>query len=267
MPSNSCFRGFVGVLATAAALASLVHAPVSGQAPTAYTPPPTSDGQPDLQGVWQVLNSAVWDLQDHEARLGVSAGQSVVEGNVIPYQPWALAKKQENFASRQTADPEGKCYMPGVPRITYTPFPFEIHQFPGKVVIIYEYLHIFRTIYTDGSQHPPGHIDWWMGDSRARWEGNTLVVSVRHLTGDNWLDRAGNFYSENVQLTERYTRTGPDHMLYEVTVEDPTVYTRPWKISMPLYRRQEPNIQILEYECHYYLEEEKERLEEAGVKP
>ena len=252
----------IGWMIAAAAAFSLAPAPAVGQGPTGL--PRTSDGKPDLSGVWQVLNTAAWDIQDHRGRLGVPAGQGVVEGNDIPYQPWALAKKQENFANRLTADPEAKCFMPGTPRITYTPFPFEIHQFPGKVVILYEYIHIVRIIYTDGSSHPAGHIDWWMGDSRGRWEGNTLVVSVRHLTGENWLDRAGNFYSENVQLTERYTRTGPDHIQYEVTVDDPTVFTRPWKMSMPLYRRQETNLQILEYECPFYLEEAKERREEAA---
>ena len=127
------------------------------------------------------------------------------------------------------------------------------------MVILYEYLHGVRNVYTDGSPHPTGHIDFWMGDSRGRWEGDTLVVDVIHFNEQTWLDRAGNFHSKALHVVERYTRTGPDHMTYEVTVEDPKVFTRPWKMTMPLYRRQEKNIQLLEYECHAYAEDEAKR--------
>ena len=223
----------------------------SGQVSTL---PRTPDGQPDLQGFWQVINTAAWDIQDHPARLGAPAGQGVVEGNEIPYQPWALAKKQENFENRETADPETKCYMPGVPRITYMPYPFQILQFPDRVLILYEYVHVTRTVYMDGSPHPDGHIDFWMGDSRGRWEGDTLVVDLIHFNDQTWFDRAGNFHSAALHVVERYTRSGPDHMTYDVTVEDPEVFTRPWKMSMPLYRRQEVDIQLLEYECYAYAE-------------
>src|SRR5258705_5464226 len=158
--------------------------------------PRTADGKPDLSGIWQVLNTAAWDIQDHAASLGVPAGQGVVEGNEIPYQPSALARKRENFTNRRTADPETKCYEPGVPRITYMPYPFQIVQTPTYVAILYEYNHVTRHIYVDGTQHPRGPIDnWLMGDSRARWEGNTLVVDVIHFTEQTWLDRAGNFHS------------------------------------------------------------------------
>ena len=244
------------------AVFSLAPRPSAGQAPgtaaQSYTPPRTPGGQPDLQGTWQVLNAAAWDIQDHNARLGVPAGQSVVEGNDIPYQPWAAAKKRENFEHRATADPEAKCYLPGVPHITYMPYPFEIHQFPRYVIIAYEYIHAHRIIYTDGSRHPQD-IEWWMGDSRGRWEGNTLVVDVTDFNDETWFDRAGNFHSNALHVVERYTRTGPDHMTYEATIEDPKVFTRPWKMSMPLYRRQEKNVQLLEYECYAYLDEELDR--------
>ena len=219
-----------------------------------YAPPRTPDGQPDLQGIWQVVNTAAWDIQDHAAQLGVPAGQGVVEGNEIPYQPWALAKKQENFGNRLTADPETKCSMPGVPRITYMPYPFQILQFPDRVLILYEYVHVTRTIYMDGSSHPEGHIDFWMGDSRGRWEGDTLVVDVIHFNDQTWFDRAGNFHSNALHVVERYTPAGPDHLSYEVTIEDPNVFTRPWAMSMPLYRRQESDMQLLEYECYAYAE-------------
>jgi hypothetical protein len=218
-----------------------------------YAPPRTVDGLPDLQGVWQVLNTAAWDIQDHHAAMGVPAGQGVVAGNEIPYQAWALAKKKENFENRKTADPVTKCYMPGVPRVTYMPFPFQIFQTPQKVVIAYEYIHINRVIYTDGTPHPyPPIVDFWMGDSRGRYEGDTLVVDVSNLNNQTWFDAAGNFHGDALHLVERYTRIGPDHMNYEVTVEDPMVFTRPWKMSMILYRHKEPNAQILEYECYAY---------------
>ena len=242
------------------AVPMLAAALVLGTAPSArgqeYASPRTPDGQPDLQGIWQVVNTAAWDIQDHAAQLGVPAGQGVVEGNEIPYQPWALVKKQENFENRLTADPETKCSMPGVPRITYMPYPFQILQFPDRVLILYEYVHVTRTIYMDGSSHPGGHIDFWMGDSRGRWEGDTLVVDVIHFNDQTWFDRAGNFHSNALHLVERYTPTGPDHLSYEVTIEDPNVFTRPWTMSMPLYRRQESDVQLLEYECYAYAENE-----------
>ena len=220
--------------------------------------PRTADGKPDLSGIWQVLTTAAWDIQDHAASLGVPAGQGVVEGNEIPYQPAALAKKRENFANRATADPETKCYEPGVPRITYMPYPFQIVQTPTYLAILYEYNHVTRHIYVDGTPHPRGPIDnWLMGDSRARWEGNTLVVDVIHFTNQTWLDRAGNFHSDALHVVERYTPTDRDHIQYEVTLEDPKVFTRPWKMSMPLYRRTEPNVQLLEYECYTMLQEQK----------
>ncbi len=216
------------------------------------------DGKPDLSGFWQTLNTAAWDIQDHGASLGVPAGQGVVEGNEIPYQPWALARKNENFQNRRTADPETKCFQPGVPRITYMPYPFQIVQTADYVALLYEYIHTTRHIYVDGSPHPKGPINYWlMGDSRAHWEGTTLVVDVIHFTDQTWLDRAGNFHSDALHVVERYTPTGRDHMLYEATIEDLKVFTRPWKMSMPLYRRQERNLQLLDYECYMLLEEQR----------
>jgi hypothetical protein len=251
-------RGFTGLIVGVAALCLLTPPPAAGQAvaPAPYTPPRTRDGHPDLQGVWQVLNTAAWDLEDHAATLGAPAGLGVVQGGAIPYQPSALARKRENFDKRATLDPERKCYLPGVPRITYMPYPFQIVQQAGKVSVLYEYLNTIRYIYMNGNPHPEGPIDWWMGDSRGRWEGNTLVVDVIHFNDQTWFDRAGNFHSEALHVVERYTRTGPDHMLYEATIEDPKVFTRPWTISMPLYRRQERNVELLEYKCHAYLLEQ-----------
>jgi len=235
----------------------VVALPAWAQAPTRAILR-TSDGKPDLNGVWQVLNAAAWDLEDHNASLRVPAGQSVVEGGEIPYQPAALAKKKENFQRREANDPaEAACYMPGVPRATYMPFPFEIIQNPKLITISYEFGHTRRSIFTDGTPHPDGFPDFWMGDSRGRWEGDTLVVDVTNLDERTWLDHAGNHHSDALHVVERYTMTDPDHLLYEATLEDPKVFTRPWKISMPLYRRMEKNVKILEYECVQYIQEQK----------
>ena len=221
-----------------------------------FSPPRNSHGQPDLQGVWQVVNTAAWDIQDHSgqrfpglpARFSVPAGQGVVEGNEIPYQPWALEQRGKNYENRMTADPEAQCYLPGVPRITYMPHPFQIFQFADRVVFLYEYLHTTREIFTDGSKHPDIPVEFWMGDSRGRWEGNTLVVDVVYFTDQTWFDRAGNFHSDALHLVERFTAAGPDHINYEVTVEDPNVFTRPWTMRTVLYRRKEPNVRVLEYD-------------------
>ena len=232
---------------------------VSAQAAPSAGVPRTRDGRPDLQGIWQVINTAAWDIEDHTAglfpglpaRFAQPAGAGVVEGDVLPYQPWALARKQDNYARRQTADPEGQCYLPGVPRITYMPYPFQIFQRADRVVILYEYLHTTREIYVDGSRHPDILAEFWMGDSRGRWEGDSLVVDVTLFTDQTWFDRAGNFHSSALHVVERYTRTGRDHMMYEATVEDPKVFTRPWTMRMPLYRRQE-DTPLLEFECYAY---------------
>ena len=220
-------------------------------------PKRTADGKPDFNGVWQVLNTAAWDLQDHGGQLGIPPGQGVVEGNEIPYLPAAAAKKQQNFANRATADPDAQCFMPGVPRATYMPHPFEIVQTPTMIAIRYEFAHALRTIMMDGSKHPEGVPSTWMGDSRGRWEGDTLVVDVKNFNDQTWFDRAGNFHSDALHVVERYTFSSPDHILYEVTIEDPKVFSRPWKMSMPVYRRLEKNVKPLEYECVFYLQEEK----------
>jgi hypothetical protein len=214
-----------------------------------YTPPQTSNGQPDLQGVWQAMNTAVWNIQDHSAAYGVPAGQGVVVGDEIPYRSWALEQRKENFRNRFVEDPEANCKMVGVPRITYMPYPFQIFQAEDQIVMTYEWVHSIRNIHLKG-EHLPGPIEWYMGDSRGYWEGDTLVVDVVHFTGETWLDRSGNFHSPSLHVIERYTRTGPDHMLYEVTIDDPEVYTEPWQMSMPLYRRLESDVRVLEYECY-----------------
>ncbi len=225
---------------------SLSQVPVAAQTDI----PRTRDGKPDLSGIWQALGTANDNLLSHAASQGVPAGLGVVDGDEIPYRPEALARKQENFANRATRDTEANCYLPGVPRITYMPFPFQIIQMPDVTTILYEYVHAIRYIYTNGTPHPPGPIEWWMGDSRGRWEGDTLVVDVAHLNADTWFDRTGNFHSQALHVVERYSRMDADHINYETTIDDPKVFTRPWTMRMILYRRKEPNVQLLDYDCY-----------------
>ena len=249
-----------GWVLAAAAVLSLASVTAGAQTGGGQGPPRASDGRPDLSGIWQVVSHAAWNIQDQNAApgppaapwLGIPASRGVVEGNDIPYQPWARAKKEENYKNRLTLDPETNCYLPGVPRITYMPFPFQVIQTPTSIAILYEYVHAIRNVFLDGRPHPEGAIEWWMGDSRGRWEGDTLVVSVKHFNAETWFDRAGNFHSEDMHLTERYTFVDRDTINYEVTVEDPKVFTRPWTMRMLLYRRKEPNVQLLEYACYTF---------------
>lgn len=241
------------LVVTAALLVVACAIPASGsQAPNPAAIPRTSDGRPDLSGIWQVLNTAAWDIQDHAAQKGVPGGPGIVVGNEIPYQPWALAKKKENYDRRAELDPENKCYLPGVPRLMYMPFPFQIVQTPNELTMLFEYVHAVRFIFTNGTPHPRGPIEWWLGDSRGRWEGDTLVVDVVHFNDATWFDRAGNFHSEALHLVERYTPLDADHIQYDVTVEDPKVFTRPWNMSTILYRRRERNVQLFDYECYAF---------------
>ena len=199
----------------------------------------TADGKPDLSGVWQVLNTAAWDLQDHHAQKDVPAGRGVVEGNEIPYQPWAAAKKQDNFANRATADPRSKCLLPGVPRITYMPYPFQILQTPTRVVILYEYVHAMRDG-LHGRQSSSRRSHRLVDGRLARPLGRRHIRRRRRSisTIETWFDRAGNFHSDALHLVERYTPLGPAiTSAMRSTIEDPKVFTRPWKMSMPLYRR------------------------------
>ena len=225
--------------------------------------PRMPDGKPNLTGLWQSMGSAYWDIEDHSAQPGpffqlgatgaIPAGAGIVEGGPIPYRPEALAQKQKNKASRLKEDPEAKCYMPGVPRATYLPFPLQIIQGTDNILIAYEFATSNRTVLM--KKHEDAPYDLWMGWSNGRWEGDTLVIDVIDLNGKSWLDRAGNYTSNNVHVVERYTLTDQNHIQYEATIEDVTVFTRPWKVSLPLYRRMEKNAQLLEFKCVEFAEE------------
>jgi len=227
--------------------------PAAPAARTGYAGPRTPDGKPDLNGIWQVLGTAHWNLEAHSASEGIPAGFSVVEGGPIPYQPAALAKRNDNLRNRMTEDPLRKCYMPGVPRATYLPFPFEITQMPKHIGIAYEFAHATRTIFLDGTAHMED-LDFWMGDGRGRWEGDTLVIDTVSLGDQTWFDEAGNYHSDALKVVERFTPTDASHIDYAVTIDDPKVFTRPWTMRMTIYRRMEKNLELLDYECaeHVY---------------
>jgi len=221
------------------------------------------DGKPNLNGVWEYIGAANWNIQDHSAAPGpfwqlgaigaIPAGQGIVEGNEIPYKPAALEKKNQNKAHWPAEDPEAKCYMAGIPRSTYMPFPFQIIQSNQDILMAYEYASSNRLI-NMGKPIEAGS-DTWMGTSNGHWEGDTLVVDVTGLNGLSWFDRAGNWASDKLHVVERYKRRDNDVLDYEATIEDPSVFTRPWKISLPLYRRAEKNAQILEFKCVEFAEE------------
>ena len=239
--------------------------------------PRSAADKPDLNGIWQALNEANYDLEAHVARpamalrpgpygpipaapvlaLGavgaVPPSLGVVEGGEIPYKPEALARRTENQQDWLNLDPEIKCYLPGVPRATYMPYPFQILQSASALTLVYEYAGAVRNIFLKNPGPAPA--DSWMGQSVGRWEGDTLVIDVTDLNDQTWFDRAGNFHSDKLHVVERYARTSPDIMSFEATIEDPIVFTRPWKISMPLYRRQEKNAQLLDFKCVEFVEE------------
>jgi hypothetical protein len=264
------------VVAGAILAAAVLLAAQAAQAPR-YRAPRADGGKPDLNGVWQTMNEANYDLEGHNARpalalrpgpygpvpaagvlaLGavgsVPPSLGVVEGGEIPYKPEMLAKKKENQENWLTRDPEIKCYLPGVPRATYMPQPFEIFENAKQVMITYQWDGAVRNVFM--KDPGPAPVDSWMGQSVGHWEGETLVVDVTGLNDSTWFDRAGNFHSDQLHVVERYTRTSPDVIAYEATMDDPKTFTRPWKISMPLYKRQEKNITLLDFKCVEFVEE------------
>jgi hypothetical protein len=232
------------------------------------------DGKPNLNGIWQTINTANWNLEPHSAgpnpvadRLvgamgAIPSGLGVIEGGTIPYKPEALERLNQHKANLVTHDPEAACYLPGIPRATYMPYPFQIVQGGNDdILMVYEYANANRVIEMRDVDIPP--IDTWMGTSYGRWDGDTLEIvtlsqgpgevklprGVMEPNGVTWLDRAGNYLSPTATVTERFTRMGDNHIQYSATIEDPELYTRPWTISMPLYRRMEPNAQLLEFRC------------------
>jgi hypothetical protein len=252
-------------------------APLVGQGQPGYKAPRAADGHPDLNGIWQALNTANYDIEPHVARPAmalrpgpygplpakevlyfgavgaVPAGMGIVDGGQIPYKPEALKIRNENREKWVERDPEIKCYLPGVPRANYMPFPFQIFQSQSAFFMAYEFAGAVRNVYLKDPGEAP--VDTWMGQSVGRWEGETFVITATGFNGQAWLDRAGNFTSSQLKVTERYTRTAPDHLMYEATIEDPDTFTKPWKISFPLYRRIERDAQLMEFKCVEFVEE------------
>src|SRR5580765_8645206 len=255
---------YIAVMAVLVMMQGIIAS--SAAAPAAapnFRPARTPDGKPNLGGIWQALNTAEWDIQAHDSKAGplvvlgalggIPAGLGVVEGGALPYRPEALAKKKANEVNALALDPVIKCYLPGVPRATYMGFPFQITQSAKFVAFTYGYDFASRAVNIGMTSKAP--VDSWMGWSSGKWEGDTLVVDVTAQVEDTWFDRAGDYHSDELHVVERYTPTSPNSLLYEVTIDDPKVYTRPWKMSMPLYRRLEKNIQLLDYNCVPFVEE------------
>jgi hypothetical protein len=273
------FRASILAAAGTAVVVSLLVDRGSGQVQR----PARLEGHPNFSGIWQALNEANWDLEAHAARAGfvtqpgvhplaevpgapalvlgaagsVPGSIGVVEGGAIPYQPWALAQKKDNQAHWLDRDPEVKCFLAGVPRSMYMSHPFQIVQGGKKVEIVFSYNSSGRTIHLEKVDPLPD--DTYNGFSLGRWEGDTLVVETNGFNGKTWFDRAGNFASDALKVTERFTPAGNLNdmfaLRYEATIDDPKVFTRPWKISMPLYRRIEPNAQLMEFRCIEFVEE------------
>jgi hypothetical protein len=253
----------VGIIVVGQGARGPAQAPAqaSTQAP-AYRAPRTKDGKPDLNGVWQAMNTANWNLEPHGADFGpfwqlgaafaVPPGAGIVEGGTIPYKPEALQKRKDNFTNRMNLDPEIKCYLPGVPRAMYMPYPFQIIQSTEYIMMVFEFAGALRTVYM---KHKDAPADSWMGWSNGKWVGETLVVETSDVNDLSWFDRSGNYHSEMLKVTERFTAIDKDHLNYEATIEDPKVFSRPWKISMPLYRNIEKNAQILEFKCVEFAED------------
>jgi hypothetical protein len=224
----------------------------------------TSDGKPDLNGIWEAMGSAHWNLEAHNAQGGpvaqlgalgaIPGGLGVVEGGRIPYTSEAAAKRTENKANWLERDPLAKCYMPGVPRATYLPHPFQITQERSTLLFAYEFAGATRIVYMD-QPNLAAQVDSWMGHNLGHWEGDTLVIDVTAQVADTWLDSAGNFHGPAMRVQERYTPAGPHVLQYEATITDPETFTRPWKISLPLYRRLDRDMQLLDFKCVEFAEE------------
>jgi hypothetical protein len=273
---------FGGLLAGFISGAAVVFLGVGGQTSQAQQGgataiPRTASGKPDLNGLWQALNTANYDIQAHTARpalamrpgpvvpipakeviaLGavgsVPAGVGVVVGDELPYLPEALAQKKKNQEGWLTLDPEIKCYLPGVPRATYMPFPFQIFQSDSAFFIAYEYASAVRNVYLKDPGPPP--VDSWMGQSWGRWDGDTFVIESNGFNDQTWFDRAGNFHSEQMTVVERYTMIDRDHIQYEATITDPKVFSRPWTMRMPLYRHVNANARLGQFKCVEFVEE------------
>jgi len=249
----SAARTVVLVCSSLLVVAALDASAQNAQRPATFAPARLWDNKtPDFRGIWQARGTAHVNIEGHRGEKGVAASPSIVvdpPDGKIPYKPEALAQRDKNYAARATADPSLKCYQAGVPRATYVPSPLQILQGPGgTLAIVYQENHAFRVFYPDTRPHFDA-ADFWMGDTRYRWEGDTLVASVVALTDQMWIDHAGNFHSPDVRIVERYRMTDADTIEYEARVEDPAVYSKPWTLKIVLERVTRRDARIIEDEC------------------
>lgn len=234
----------------------------AGAAARPVAAPARIAGHPNINGIYQAITTAYWNLEDHPAQatkfweLGaigaIPAGMSIVEGGTIPYKADKLKQRDANRAGWPKSDPEAKCYMPGIPRANYMPYPFQIVQGDKDILFVYEFASANRLVHM--IKHTEAAVDSWMGWANGKWEGDTLVIDNSGFNDGTWFDRAGNFHSDQLKVVERFTPSG-QNLMYEATITDPDTFTRPWKISLPLYKKLEKNAQLLEYKCVEFSEE------------
>ena len=231
---------------------------VSATAAAVVEVPRLANGKPDFSGIWEATSAADYDLEPHSNRKDAPPGAGIIEGKFIPYLPEALEQRKKNFEQRASLDPAQKGYTLGVPRGIYYPEPFQIFQREKDLILVHQFGHSVRTIHTNNTDHPKDPYDWWLGDSRAKWEGDTLVVDVKHFNGKTWLDRSGNYHSDTLHVIEQWTYLDKNTIEYKATLEDPKVYSRPWSLSVLLHRHREKDFQLiedyrftLEYDEHY----------------
>ncbi|HEY3301110.1 MAG TPA: hypothetical protein VGJ90_10080 [Methylophilaceae bacterium] len=236
----SWFSTFSAVLLAASFLSFSVYASADEKIPR------LANGKPDFSGIWQTTSAADYDLEPHSNRKEAPPSAGNVEGGTIPYLPKALAQKKKNFENRATDDPTLKGYTPGVPRGIYYPEPFQIFQRAADLNLVYQFGHAVRTIHTNNTEHPDDPNDWWLGDSRAKWEGDTLVVDVKDFNDKSWLDHAGNFHSDALHIVERWKFLDANTIEYKATLDDVNVFSKPWTLSVILYRHREKNFQLIE---------------------
>ena len=224
--------------------------------------PRLANGKPNFSGVWQALTTANWNILTHGASAGpieygallaTPPGYGIVDGDEIPYLPAAAEQQKRNYDNRFKDDPELKCYMPGVPRANYMPYPLQVFHSDNRMLIAYQFAGAARIVNLDKA--PPSAIDSWMGVSNARWDGDTLVVDVSGFNGLAWLDRAGNHASPALHVVERYTLVGRDAIDYSATLEDPQTFSKPWTMRFRLQRNPDPDAHLMEFKCVPFTEE------------
>jgi len=234
-----------------AAVAGLLAAALGAPAFAQTAPiPRLASGKPDFSGIWQTLSEADYDLEPHAGRRDAPPSPGVIEGGTIPYLPQALAQKRSNFEARGKDDPRLKCWALGVPRSVYYPAPFQIFQRDRDLTLVHQFGHQVRTIHTNETLHPTETDEgFWLGDSRGRWEGDTLVVDVTDFNEETWLDRAGDYHSDALHVVERWRFVDPDTIAYSATLDDKKVFSRPWTVDVLLHRRRDKNFQLIEDYC------------------